>query len=61
MRHVAYGVEDAHYATVGKALLWTLEQGLGDAFTLEVREAWTIAYGLLAGTMQEGAREAVAA
>jgi hemoglobin-like flavoprotein len=60
-RHVAYGVEDAHYATVGKALLWTLEQGLGDAFTLEVREAWTIAYGLLAGTMQEGAREAVAA
>ena len=52
-RHVAYGVEDAHYATVGKALLWTLEQGLGDAFT--------IAYGLLAGTMQEGAREAVAA
>jgi hemoglobin-like flavoprotein len=60
-RHVAYGVEDAHYATVGKALLWTLEKGLGDAFTLEVREAWTIAYGLLAGTMQEGAREAVAA
>jgi hemoglobin-like flavoprotein len=60
-RHVAYGVEDAHYATVGKALLWTLEQGLGDAFTPEVREAWTIAYGLLAGTMQEGAREAVAA
>ena len=60
-RHIGYGVEDAHYATVGKALLWTLEQGLGHAFTPEVREAWTIAYGLLAGTMQEGAREPVAA
>ena len=60
-RHVAYGVEHAHYATVGEALLWTLEQGLGDAFTPAVREAWTTAYGLLAGTMQEGAREAVAA
>ena len=32
-RHVAYGVQDRHYATVGEALLWTLEQGLGPAFT----------------------------
>lgn len=57
-RHVAYGVRDEHYATVGSALLWTLEQGLGDKFTPAVRQAWTLAYGLLSGTMQVGAREA---
>ena len=28
-----YGVVDTHYDTVGAALLWTLEKGLGDAFT----------------------------
>ena len=59
-RHVAYGVQDRHYATVGEALLWTLEQGLGPAFTPEVRQAWTSAYGLLAGAMQAGAKEAAA-
>jgi hemoglobin-like flavoprotein len=36
-RHVGYGVQDAHYATVGAALLQTLEQGLGPAFTPEVK------------------------
>jgi hemoglobin-like flavoprotein len=57
-RHVKYGVRDAHYATVGSALLWTLEQGLGDKFTPAVREAWTAAYEMLAGVMQAGAVEA---
>lgn len=57
-RHVAYGVQDAHYDTVGAALLWTLEQGLGDAFTPQVKAAWTDAYTLLAGTMKQAAAEA---
>jgi len=57
-RHVGYGVRDEHYATVGSALLWTLEQGLGDKFTPDVRKAWAAAYGLLADVMQFGAREA---
>ena len=57
-RHVAYGVLDAHYETVGSALLWTLEQGLSEKFTPAVREAWTLAYGLLSSTMQAGARDA---
>ena len=39
-RHQGYGVTDAHFATVGQALLWTLEQGLGEAFTSDVRDAW---------------------
>lgn len=56
-RHAGYGVTEAHYATVGAALLWTLEQGLGDAFTPEVRDAWAATYGLLADVMQLGALE----
>ncbi|KAF3977387.1 MAG: hemin receptor [Methylococcales symbiont of Iophon sp. n. MRB-2018] len=50
-RHVTYGVEPVHYDIVAVALLWTFEQGLGDAFTEDVKEAWTIAYGLIASTM----------
>src|SRR5689334_5281829 len=56
-RHVGYGVRDHHYATVGAALIETLEQGLGDAFTPEVREAWVTLYGLVSRTMLEGALE----
>jgi len=54
-KHVKYGVKDAHYDTVGAALLWTLEQGLGDAFTAEVKTAWASAYGILAKTMKDAA------
>jgi hemoglobin-like flavoprotein len=57
-RHVGYGVREEHYAIVGAALLWTLEQGLGPKFTPEVRDAWTQTYGLLADVMQLGALEA---
>lgn len=60
-RHVGYGVRDEHYATVGTALLWTLEKGLGDAFTPDVRDAWAAAYGLLADVMQMGAADAAGA
>ena len=61
VRHVAYGVQDTHYDTVGSALLWTLGQGLGDAFTTDVETAWATVYGLLADTMKSAAAEAVAA
>jgi hemoglobin-like flavoprotein len=50
-RHDAYGVRAEHYASVGAALLWTLEQGLGFGFTPEVRDAWAAAYGLLSSAM----------
>ncbi|MBI2311002.1 MAG: hemin receptor [Betaproteobacteria bacterium] len=58
-RHVAYGVTGAHYDTVGAALLWTLEKGLGDAFTPPVAEAWATVYGVLASTMKEAAATTV--
>ncbi len=52
-RHVAYGVREKDYHTVGTALLWTLEQGLGSEFTPEVKEAWTAVYTLVATTAIE--------
>lgn len=55
--HAGYGVTAAQYATVGAALLWTLRQGLGEAFTPEVQAAWAAAYGAVAQAMQAGARE----
>jgi hemoglobin-like flavoprotein len=60
-RHAGYGVEERHYETVGEALLWTLEMGLGRAFTPDVRDAWVAVYTLLATTMKNAARETVAA
>jgi hemoglobin-like flavoprotein len=60
-RHATYGVADDHYDTVGAALLWTLEKGLGDAFTDEAREAWATVYGLLAITMKQAAAQELAA
>lgn len=54
-RHAGYGVKDRHYATVGEALLWTLEQGLGGRFNGELRQAWTAVYELLAAAMQAAA------
>lgn len=53
--HLGFAVEDWHYDIVGQALIWTLEQGLGDAFTEDVREAWVAAYTLLSGVMIEAA------
>lgn len=51
-RHRGYGVTEAHYDTVGEALLWTLEQGLGAGFTPDVKAAWASAYAMLASAMQ---------
>ena len=50
-RHVDYGAQAAHYPVVGEALLWTLEKGLGDAWTPPVAAAWTAAYTTLSGFM----------
>ncbi|HYT68959.1 MAG TPA: globin family protein [Vicinamibacterales bacterium] len=60
-RHGAYGVKESHYETVGEALLWTLEMGLGRGFTPQVKDAWIAVYTLLATTMKDAAREALAA
>lgn len=55
-RHAGYGVRDAHYDSVGIALLKTLREGIGVAFTEEVEAAWVDVYGTIAATMKEAAR-----
>jgi hemoglobin-like flavoprotein len=57
-RHAAYGVQPEHFDTVAAALLWTLETGLGAAFTSEVRDAWIASYTLLADVMKSSLAEA---
>ena len=54
-RHNGYGVQDDHYAKVGSALIATLEEGLGDKFTPDLRNAWTEAYMLISSLMRRGA------
>jgi hemoglobin-like flavoprotein len=56
-RHGGYGVKDSHYQPVGEALIWTLDKGLGAAFTPEVKSAWVAAYTTLAGVMKSAAAE----
>ncbi len=57
IRHNDYRVKPEHYQTVGAALLWTLEQGLGPAFTDETRQAWIEVYTILSSVMIEAARQ----
>jgi len=54
-KHAQYGVTDEHYDAGGVALLWTLEKGLGGAFTPEVKEAWAAVYTVLTSAMKCGA------
>lgn len=60
-RHVGYGVQREHYASVGAALLWTLRQGLGESFTPEVEDAWAEAFAVLADVMTDAAYRVKAA
>jgi len=57
-RHVAYGAKAEHYPVVGAALIASMAAVAGDAWTEEIEQAWTTAYGLIADVMVEGAREA---
>jgi hemoglobin-like flavoprotein len=56
-RHRMYGVADTDFETVGRVLLWTLEQSLEARFTPEVGEAWAAVYGVLSGIMKQGLAE----
>jgi hemoglobin-like flavoprotein len=59
-RHARYGVAESQYDTVGTALLWTLQMGLGRTFTADMQDAWTAVYGLVSSTMKNAARAALA-
>ena len=51
IRHVQYGVKEHHYKSVGTALLWTLQQGLGRDWNNDVSEAWAVCVHILSATM----------
>jgi hemoglobin-like flavoprotein len=51
-RHRSYGVRDEHFVAVGDALLWTLGEILGDAFTPELQAAWRDLYAMVASAMK---------
>ena len=51
-RHAWYGVRERDYETVGNALIWAIQELLGDDFTVEIKEAWAEVYSLLARAMQ---------
>lgn len=61
VRHASYGVKDEDYDKVADAFLWTLDAGLGEAFTEDVKEAWVTVYTVVADTMKSGAEETVIA
>lgn len=58
-RHVEYKVEPHHYETVGTALLDTLDIGLKEEFTPEVKQAWTDVYLTMATVMKKAAYDTV--
>jgi hemoglobin-like flavoprotein len=60
IRHLDYGIKAEHYKPVGEALLWTLEQGLGDDFDGPTRDAWETAFGMLTKVMIEAAYQTTA-
>jgi hemoglobin-like flavoprotein len=57
-RHVGYGVRATDYQTVGDSLIAALAAVLGDEFDAQTREAWALAYNIVAETMLEGAASA---
>jgi len=55
VRHIGYGVKLEDYDALLEALLWALEQALGEDFTPAVRDAWAVCYDELAGEMKAAA------
>ncbi|MCF0065848.1 globin domain-containing protein [Dyadobacter chenwenxiniae] len=58
VRHAGYGVHDAHYITVGGALLSTLEKLLEEHWDEECCQAWTELYNIWASSMIKASHEA---
>jgi len=59
-RHANYGLNEGHWPILGKALMYTLRDCLGDEFTSEVEAAWSMVYGFMSNIMIEGLRGALA-
>lgn len=60
VRHLDYGVEDRHYATVGAVLIETLALYFGTRFAPDMRAAWTGAYEMVSAIMRDAAAREMA-
>ncbi len=56
--HCTCGVQPEQFPAIGKALLWTLEQGLGECWTPEVKDAWTKTYDMIVKVIEPSFRAA---
>jgi len=57
-QHALFGVTPAHFVAFGEALIWSLEQQFGAAFTPELRTAWTALYDSVRNGMMAAAHHA---
>lgn len=55
-RHIGYGVKPQQYETVGKTLLLTLRQGLGNDWNPALEKAWIKCYSLISTIMTTAKR-----
>ncbi len=53
LTHIGYGLKPEHYQTIGNALIWALEDGLGKYWDKNIEEAWTDCYAFLLQKMIE--------
>ena len=56
-QHVSFGVQEEQYTLIGRALLWTLETTFADKWSKELKQAWIIAYTMLAEAMMKAAKK----
>ena len=54
-QHLRYGVQRAHFRLFENALLYTVEQVLGEEYTAEVGTAWRAAYRAIEAIIIENA------
>jgi hemoglobin-like flavoprotein len=57
-RHARFGVNQSHFVAFGDAMIWSLEQQFGSAFTPELRAAWIALYDAVQSEMIRAANEA---
>lgn len=50
-RHIKYGVKPHYFPFMGKAVVYALSETLGDAWTLEIQDAWVEVYDELSGAI----------
>jgi hemoglobin-like flavoprotein len=55
-QHAQFGVKSSHFVAFGDALIWSLEQQFGPAFTPELREAWIALYDAVQYKMMRAAQ-----